>query len=103
MTKEQNRSTGFYEAKGMTRQTVIMEQTTKESLKNLAKRFDLTQGEIIDVLVAHADIDAIESNGHFRLKLEAKTGAKPSKSKIVKQLKDVSPEKLAEIQKILQS
>lgn len=98
-TKEQDRSPGFYEARGKVRHMLILEKSSKERLKEIAKRFGLTQGEVADVLIANADINALEANGLFRLKAE--TGG-VKKTALAKKMKEATPEQLAEIQRILE-
>lgn len=100
--EDEEQQKGFYEAKGLIRRTLIIEPTTKDAIKALAKRFKLTQGEIIDVLVAHADIDAIERAGHFRAKRESRSDGRSSPQRLVNQLKNLPPEQLDEIKKLLQ-
>jgi predicted DNA-binding protein YlxM (UPF0122 family) len=91
---KQNRSTGFYEAKGKVRETVILDQDSRTKMKELADRFDITKGAVLDALLKHADIEAIQAAGGFEIE-------KPKKTTLAKKMKDATPEQLAEIQRIL--
>lgn len=97
----QDRSQGFYEALGKVRHMVILEKTSKDHIKGLAKRFDLTQGEILDVLIAHADIDELERLGKFEDVKKGKKEGKLTKSELLKKMKDLTPEQLSAINAIV--
>lgn len=92
-------STGFYEDKGFIRQTFIITKDQRENIKQHAKTLGVTLQELIGVMID--DFNA----GHHQASLEALRTAKLAKRGGVKalasKLKDISPEKLAEIEKIL--
>jgi hypothetical protein len=91
---KQDQSKAFYEQKGMVRRTVIMTKEHIDKLRALAKKFVLTQGEVIEVL-----LDNVENvNGG---KFIAKRVIKGDSKVLVKKLKNLSPEKLAQIEALI--
>ena len=93
---DQSQSTDFYAQKGMVRYTVILAPAKRDRFKEIAAEQGLTQPELLEAMIDSFDaarsapaIDAIK----------ARKGA--SVSKIAKKLKDLSPEKLAEIEKLI--
>jgi hypothetical protein len=90
---------GFYEAKGMVRRTIILSENHFKKLKDSAKQVRLTQGEVLEVLLDNADFDALA--GQFQVKRQSKQGGRQVDSALVKKMKGASPEKLAQIQAIL--
>lgn len=95
----QDQSKGFYEQRGMVRQTVIMTEAHKNKLKEVAKRYAITQGEVVEVLLDSADMDAM---GQFLTeRRNGKLAQRETKTDLSKRLKGLSPEKRAAIEAIL--
>jgi hypothetical protein len=98
MTK-QDRSKGFYETKGMVRHTVVFTAAHKEKLRLIAKQHGVTQGEAVEVLLDGMDSEALAEL--FKAKRAGKTDGRTAKTDLAKKLKGLPPEKLAQIQAIL--
>ncbi len=101
MTKERNQSKGFYEAKGMVRHVVILTEAHKTKLKQLAKTYNITQGEVVEVLL---DLEPQDRHGWsvwFEAKRDAKHEGKTTKTDLAKKVREASPETLAAIQALL--
>lgn len=100
MEKKQH-SSKIYEDKGLRRQMFIIKPDSHERLKEVAKRFGLIQGEVLDVLVETADFEALAD----RLKgmRDAKVAQRQvaPQSAIKKQIASATPDQLAKIQAIL--
>lgn len=92
-------STGFYEDKGFIRQTFILTKEQRDIIKQHAKTLGVTMQELIGVMID--DFDA----GRHQASLEALRTAKLAKRGGVKtlanKLKNLPPEKLAEIEKLI--
>ena len=86
---------GFYEAKGCERFMIIMRKESRASLKSLAKQFQLTQGEAVEVMLENLDLAALGPK--FRLRRESKLSGKNAESDLARKLMAMSPEKRAEI------
>lgn len=97
-------STGFYEAKNMVRRTVIIADDTLVSLKKYSKKYKITQGELLDVLLTQVDLDTFQKlfEAKFAERAAEKSAAKSIKSGLVKQLKNLKPEQLAAIEAIIE-
>lgn len=93
---DQTQSTDFYAQKGMVRYTVILTPAKRDKFKEIASAQGLTQPELLEAMIDSFDpkhsASAIEA-------IKARKGT--SASKIAKKLKDLSPEKLAEIEKLI--
>lgn len=97
---ENQEKQGYYEQKGMVRQMFIMTEATKERLKQVAKRFSLTQGEVLEVLIDHIDEDALAPvlQEKRALKIADRDSAKAA---IIKKIRKMSPKQLAVIEQIV--
>lgn len=102
MSENQDRSAGFYEQQGKVRHMVILEKNSKTRLKDLSKRFGLTQGEVLDVLIEQGDIEALAAAGKFEEKKDGKKDGKVTKTGLLKKMKDLTPDQLAAINQIVE-
>ena len=101
MSENQDRSQGFYEQQGKVRHMVILEKDSKTRLKDLSKRFNLTQGEVLDVMIEHGNIDELAAAGKFEEKKAGKREGKVTKGELLKKMKDLTSEQLAAIDAIV--
>ena len=86
----------FYDAQGITRHMLLIRNSQLTVLKDLAKEFRIKQGEVVEVLVDNMDREAL------RAAFEAKRGdAGVTRNSLVKQLKDMTPEQLAELERLM--
>lgn len=99
MSEGQDQSKGFYEAKGMVRQTVILTEGHKERLKQLAKLHNVTQGEVIEVLLDYTDFEMFADK--FKAKKAVKSEGKLTKGDLLKKMTNLTPEQLAAIAAIV--
>lgn len=102
MNSGQDRSVGFYEQQGKVRQMIILEKDSKTRLKDLSKCFGLTQGEILDVLIEHGNIDELAEAGKFDEKKTDKRKGKVTKGDLLKKMKGLNPEQLEAINAIVE-
>jgi predicted nuclease of restriction endonuclease-like RecB superfamily len=96
-------SSETYAEKGFTRQMIVCKPETHEKLKAVAKAHKVSQGDVIDILFADLDVEALAPKliAHRETKVEAR-GRKPSEGSVIKKkLSDATPEQLAQIQAIL--
>lgn len=97
--QEQDQPKGFYEQKGMVRHTIILTEANKTKLKETAKTYKITQGDVVEVLLDQMDLNQI--GPHFEVRHAGKDTGKTSKSELVKKLTAASPETLAAIEVLL--
>lgn len=90
---------GYYEAKGNERFMIIMRKESRACLKSLAKQFQLTQGEAIEVMLENLNIDALGPK--FRERRENKLSGKNAESDLARKLMAMSPEKRARIEAMI--
>ena len=91
---------GFYEQKGMVRHTLILSEAHKKQLKELSKTAGITQGDLIEVLIDFAVANDLSEA--FETKRNSRSDGRTTlKSALTKKLKDLSPEQLAAIEKIV--
>jgi hypothetical protein len=100
---EDQKAPDFYKTKGLIRHMVILPKEYKEKLKQIAKHFRITQGEVVEVFL---DLEVTEELGSlFAARRTAKDDAKPDgkspRSELFKKMKDLTPEQLAAIEAIL--
>jgi hypothetical protein len=94
-------SKDFYELRGKVRHMVILDPSHKARLKAWAKQYKLTQGEIMEVLIDQADLNALEPHfaaHRFKRISEDETSLKKT---VVKNIKSATPEQLAAIAQIM--
>lgn len=94
-----NQSARFYEEKGMARQMVIMSQESKATLKDVAKTYRLSQGELIDVLLENAVWDSLTTQ--MEAKRNEKVSSRVKKVSMAKKLEGLTPEQLAAVEAII--
>lgn len=92
-------------------QTYEMIPEINQKLTDVAKEFKLTMGEVLEVVLTHVDLNAMAPHlsAVRERKLEIRENAKrdraestnPKVATLAKQLKDLSPERLAEIQALI--
>lgn len=97
--KPASRTTGFYEQKGLVRYTVIFSPVHREKLKQTAKQFGITQGEVVEVMLDQLDANAMAP--HFQAKKTGKAEGRITKTELVKKMKDLTPAQLAAIEAIV--
>ena len=93
----ENTSRGFYEDKGMVRRTLIMNQESLESLKKYSKKHKITQAELIDIVLAEANVERLDE----QMAAKARQKSEESES-LAKKIKNLSPDKLAAIKAIME-
>lgn len=92
----------FYEDKGMIRYTVILTPQNKEKLADIAKRFDVSQIDLVNILVEDANADDLFLQSRLAKIAAAKEANRPlTVSAVAKKIKTLSPEKLAEIDRLI--
>lgn len=91
----------FYEDKGMIRYTVILTPQNKEKLAVIAKRFDVSQIDLVNILVEDANADDLYLQSRLAKIAAAKADRPLTVSAVKKKIKDLSPEKLAEIDRLI--
>ena len=103
--KKVNRSTGFYESKGMSRYMLIITKPHKDKLDALTVKYDITQAGLIEVL-----LDTFNENSkevieaiHNRAKVSrvGRPVKNPTKTSVTKMLKDMTPEQLKAAQELI--
>lgn len=90
---------GFYEAKGMVRHMVILTEKHRDKLKKIAKTYGIKQGDVVEVLMDTADLARIGSQ--LEAKKKATKGGTTTKTELVKKMKDLTPEQIAQIEAII--
>jgi ABC-type sugar transport system ATPase subunit len=99
-TQAASRTTGFYEAKGMIRRTVILNKGYPDKLSKIAEDYSLSQGEVVEVFLDQFDANRLGE--HLKAKKVAKKpSARLTKTDMVKKMKDLKPEQLAAIEAII--
>jgi hypothetical protein len=93
--------TSFYEDKGMVRHMLILTKPNKERLVEAAKRYGLSQVDFTNVLLEHIDFDSLAP--FFNAAATTGRGRKVTPGGIAKKLKGLTPEKLAEIEKLIEA
>lgn len=88
---------------GLIRQMFIISTAHKEKLKQLAKSYKLTQGEIIEILLDHVDLSVMEARFEARRaeKVATRRARKPDLLRLIRSDESLSPEKRAAIEAIL--
>jgi hypothetical protein len=90
---------GYYEQRGYVRHMIILPDSYKAKLKKLAKSYMISQGEVIEVFLDQSNLSTLDED--FKNKRQSKVGDKSSKAELLRKMKDLTPEQLAEIQKIV--
>lgn len=98
---DERQSLGFYEEKGMKRHMLIMSKEHHAKLKTLAKQFKLTQGEVAEVMLDQIDVDGLMPHMEAKRKAKKSGAGVTTKTELVKKMKDLTPEQIAAIEKIL--
>lgn len=99
---EAQKDPGYYEARGMIRQMIVLTKDHAADLKAKAKGQGLTAGELVEVLLDTADLDAL-ADAVAQKKADKKPDGRVAKSELSRKMKEATPEQLAEIQRILNS
>jgi hypothetical protein len=98
--QEQDQSAEFYASRGQARYMVITKLEVKDRLKEIGKLHGISQGDVVDVLVENANFsdltDALEEKRVARQAMDGRIT-----NDLTKRIKALSPEKQAEIEKIL--
>lgn len=97
---QKSKSAGFYEERGMIRHMVIITPDHRERLKAESKKVGLTQGEFMEVLLDNLDFTTLDEQ--FKAKKAGKNDGKLTKAELLKKMKDLTPEKLAAINAIVE-
>lgn len=104
---KKSRTTGFYEAKGMIRRTVILNKCYPETLAKLAEDYGITQGEVVEALLDYASENDLKETFIAKGSVARNAATNPkkiTKTAVVKAIqsdKEITPEKLAQIEAIL--
>ena len=88
-----------YKSRGLTRYTLILPETHKTAIETLAKKYKLSQGQIVEVLLEQM-VDEDRLAPFFRHKAETKTDGrskKHPKRELLKDMKDLTLEQLAQL------
>ncbi len=94
----------YYESKGMSRYTMILSTKHKDKLKEIADRYDVNQGAVIEVFLDNFDPNITGPQLDQKAKTSTKLGRPskgPTKSSLTKLIKDMSPEQLAKAQEVI--
>lgn len=89
----------IYERRGEVRHMIVMKMSVREKIKNLAKAYRVQQGDVIDVVIENMDLTKVGP----ALEARREVKAKPKKTEIAKKIRGLSPEKLAQIEAIIES
>lgn len=96
---DEKKTAGYYESLGMSRYTLILGKQHKEKLGQLAKKYRITQGSVIEAFLDSADLAAMEP--HFQAK-ETKGGGRVTQPvtqrDLINSLKGMSAEEMAAAQ-----
>jgi len=82
----------FYKEKGMSRYTLILSEAHREKLKKVAKTYNITQGEVVEVLLDQMNLGLL--GGHLEAKRKSKTSDRVSQRTVIEELKGLTPEQL---------
>lgn len=97
---EINDKKGFYEQRGYVRHTLILPVEYKERLKAIAKKYKLTQGEVVEEMINIFDQTSLPSI--LEARRTNKTSGRTTKTELLKRMKGLSPEQIAAIEAIIQ-
>lgn len=97
---EKQQSKDFYAEKGMIRHMVILTSQHRDNLKAEAKKVGLTQGEFLEVLLDNVQFDTLTEQ--FKAKKAGKSEGKLTKAELLKKMTNLTPEKLAAIEAIVE-
>lgn len=100
MSKEETQAERYSE-KGMIRQMIILPEAARDHLKAVAKQFKLTQGEVVEVLLAVAPEIMADLEDHFEAKRANRKDGRTTKAELVKSMKGLTPEQIVAIQAII--
>ena len=90
------------EQKGVVRQMFSLSEASKERLKQVAKRYSITQGELLEVLIDQMDEEKLEPL--FREKRATKLALRHgTKAALIKKMGSLTPQQLAAIEAIVKS
>lgn len=84
--------------KDIKRFTVVCDEQHQDALAVLAKRYKITQGEVIEVMLDHMNEEDFAA--HFEARRNEKVAARKSKSALMERLSGLSAE---QVQKLLSS
>jgi hypothetical protein len=91
---------GYYEQKGYIRQMIILPEAQKNKLKQIAKTYAITQGEVIEVMLDQVDLT--RKYDHFSAKRSEKLAGRSSiRAALTRKMKDLTPEQLTAIEAII--
>jgi hypothetical protein len=98
--QDQDQSAEFYASRGQSRYMIITKLEVKDRLKEIGKRYGISQGDVVDVLVENTNFDSLveqmEDKRSVRLAIDGRV-----KTDLAKRISLLSPEKQAEIERIL--
>jgi hypothetical protein len=82
-----------------TRYTVVSDKQHHRALAELAKKYKISQGEVIEVFLDHADMDEMEA--HFTKRRNEKVDLRSGADKVmIAKIKALTPAQLALIEKM---
>jgi predicted GIY-YIG superfamily endonuclease len=84
------------------RYTIDIDPTAREELAAMATQYKLTQGEVIEVMLAFVR-QADQMAPAMQTKREAKVADREKRRKLMATLRNMSPEQLAELNAIAQA
>lgn len=95
-TNDEKKGSDFYAEKGLIRDTIALTPDYKQKFKDVARKYGVSKGEFLQVVLDNVDFDAIADKF-----AEIRNGETPSKRQIIEKMKDASPEVLAQIGALL--
>lgn len=90
---------GFYESKGYVRHMVILPVEYKERLKSIAKKYKVTQGEVVEEMLNI--FDKTELPNVLEERRAAKTSGRTTKTELLKRMKGLSQDQIEAIEAII--
>jgi hypothetical protein len=101
------KESGYYESKGMVRQMVVLTEAHKDRLKEFSKLHKITIGEVIEVLLDDMEpaTAILRMEARRANKVDGRAGKRPeklSKTRLIRNMKDLTPEQLAAIEAIVE-
>lgn len=103
-TDRQNK--GFYEAKGLSRYTMILAKKHKDKLAEIAEKYEMSQGNVIEVLLDTFSDNLSGATLREKAKTVPKGGRKsngPTQLEVLKMLKGMTTEQLSAAQAAIQA
>jgi len=91
----------YYNERGESRRMLIMDTAYFDQLKDLASEFTLTQGEIVEVLMANMEANMETFRSLFEAKRQQRVAAKQARTELARKMKNLDPAKLREVERLL--